>query len=108
MRAEVRKAWPERGLASPLLIARWIHGELNIMVLVVQSWGDACWVAMPDGGWECPPASFCDCPVVITVHVSKVSFSVIPGHVITNDLCALIVFTTQDCLKPDLDHPWLP
>lgn len=91
MRAEIRKAWQERGLASPLLISSSVHGELNIMVLVVQSWGDTCWVAMPDGSWECPPASSSDRPVVITVHISKVAFSVIPDHVITNDLRALIV-----------------
>lgn len=38
MRAEIKKVWQERGLASLFLNLRLVHGELNIMVQVVQSW----------------------------------------------------------------------
>lgn len=42
MRAERRKVWQEYGVASPLLILRLVHGELNIIVSAVQSWLDGC------------------------------------------------------------------
>ena len=29
-------------MTSPFLVLRLAHGELNIMVFVVQSWGDVC------------------------------------------------------------------
>ena len=78
MRAERKKVWQEWGLESPFLILRLVHGERNIMVLVVPSWDDARWLCQ-DSSWEHLPASYC--PVVITVHFSKAAFSVIPDHV---------------------------
>lgn len=65
-------------MESPFLILRLVHGELNIMVLVVPYWDDARWLCR-DSSWEHLPASYC--PVVIAVYISKAAFSGIPDHV---------------------------
>lgn len=65
-------------LESPFLILRLVHSELNIIVLVVPSWDDARWLCQ-DSRWEHLLASCC--PVLITVHISKAAFSVIPDRI---------------------------